>query len=81
MPLSFQNDIAPIFAPFQEAMRWRFNLLNYENVRANATLIYERISVAETPDGPVPMPPPPFTRLTPTQIATFKTWIDEGRLP
>ena len=39
MPLSFANDIAPIFAPFYAAMAWRFDLRDYEQVKANATLI------------------------------------------
>ncbi|HEX6097293.1 MAG TPA: hypothetical protein VF432_13270 [Thermoanaerobaculia bacterium] len=81
MPVSFQNDVAPMFSPFQAAMRWRFNLLDYDNVKANATIIYARISVTESPTGQIPMPPPPFTPLTSAQVATFRQWMEEGFPP
>ena len=81
MAISFQNDIAPMFSEFQSHMRWRFNLLDYENVKANAEMIYGRISVTETITGTVPMPPPPFTPLTTTQVGKFRQWMDEGCPP
>ena len=81
MPVSFQNDVAPIFSPFRAAMRWRFDLLDYENVKANASIIWGRISVKETPTGQIPMPPPPFPPLTSTQIATFQQWMEDGMQP
>jgi hypothetical protein len=81
MALSFKTDIEPIFAPFQAAMRWRFNLLDYQNVRANAQLIYSRISVTESPTGTIPMPPPPMGALSAKSIATFKQWMDDGCPP
>ena len=73
--VSFDADIKPIFAPFVGEMRWRLDLTNYDDVRANAALIYTYIRSAD-PDGR--MPPPPFDPLTLEQIAHFKTWIDEG---
>ena len=78
MALSFQTDIAPIFSPFRAAMRWRFDLLDYDNVKANAPIIWGRIS---SPEIDVPMPPPPFPPLSPAQIAAFKQWMDEGCQP
>lgn len=75
MALSFATDIAPIFSPFRAAMRWRFDLLDYDNVVANKDIILQRISL---PTADVPMPPPPFPKLTDQQIATFAEWIKEG---
>jgi len=81
MPVSFKTDIAPMFSSFQSAMRWRLNLLDYENVKANAEIIYGRISVVESPTNAIPMPPPPFTPFTPQQVGTFRQWMDEGCPP
>lgn len=81
MALSFATDIAPIFSPFRAAMRWRFDLLDYNNVKANAEIIYGRISIVESPLNNVPMPPPPFSPLTPEQIGTFRKWMDQGCPP
>jgi hypothetical protein len=79
MPLSFANDIAPIFAPFYAAMIWRFDLRDYDQVKANATLIDTFISA--DPDFPR-MPPanygPPISG---QDIATFKEWIAQGCPP
>jgi len=36
MATSFQTDIAPMFAPFQANMMWRFNLADYDTVKTNA---------------------------------------------
>jgi hypothetical protein len=74
--VSFEADIKPIFAQFVGEMRWRLDLTNYDDVRANAAMIYTLIRSAN-PDNNR-MPPPPFEPLTPEQIAQFKTWIDEG---
>jgi hypothetical protein len=43
-------------------------------VKDNAQTIYDQISTQS-------MPPPPFPPLTAEQIATFKTWMDEGFPP
>jgi hypothetical protein len=76
MAVSFSNDIMPLFNQFKGQMMWRFDLTNYEHVKANASLIYGRIS---SPDGP--MPPPPFDPLTGEQIQMFQDWMNEGCPP
>jgi hypothetical protein len=55
-------------------MMWRFDLTNYDQVRANAQVIYGRINGGG-------MPPPPFDPLTLEQIQLFQQWMDEGYLP
>jgi hypothetical protein len=78
MPLSFTNDIAPIFAPFYAQMAWRFDLRDYTQVKANANLIDTFICA----DADGRMPPanygPPISG---ADIATFKQWIAEGCPP
>jgi hypothetical protein len=79
MPTSFKTDIAPIFAPFYAQMLWRFDLRDYEQVKANAILIDAFITA--DPDFPR-MPPPNYgDPLTGQQIKTFKQWIAEGCPP
>ena len=68
--VSFDADIKPLFAEFVAQMRWRMDLTRYEDVRMNASLIYQQILTQS-------MPPPPFPPLTVEQIAKFKTWIDQ----
>jgi hypothetical protein len=76
MAVSFANDIMPLFKQFQGQMMWRFDLTNYEQVKANAQTIYNRISSSGGP-----MPPPPFDPLTLEQIQTFQQWMSDGYLP
>lgn len=78
MSTSFANDIAPIFGPFRANMLWRFDLTNYDQVKANAELILVFITAA--PDGR--MPPPNYgPGLSALQIATFRQWMVEGYPP
>jgi hypothetical protein len=72
--VSFEADIRPIFAPYQERMAWRFDLTSYEAVLANAATIYGRINGGG-------MPPPPFDPLTAEQIALFQQWMTDGCAP
>ena len=44
MAVSFSNDIMPLFNQFKGQMMWRFDLTNYEHVKANASVIYGRIN-------------------------------------
>jgi len=74
--VSFANDIQPLFNQFKGPMMWRFDLTSYDQVKANAELIYNRISSKGSP-----MPPPPFEPLTPAQIKMFYDWIQQGYQP
>jgi hypothetical protein len=74
---SFQTDIAPMFAPYQANMMWRFNLADYTTVKTNAAMIYGRL----TGTTGNPMPAPPMDPLSPTQIALFAEWMTEGCPP
>jgi hypothetical protein len=74
MAVSFSNDIMPIFYQFKGQMMWRFDLTNYQHVKANAATILGRI------DGGL-MPPPPFDPLTLEQIQLFEQWINDGCQP
>jgi hypothetical protein len=72
--VSFESDIVPIFQPYQGNMMWRFDILSYDAVKANADLIFSYISAQA-------MPPPPFDPLSDGQIATFKAWMAAGFPP
>jgi hypothetical protein len=76
MATSFKTDIAPIFGPFVAQMIWRFDLSNYDHVKANAPLIYTHI---QQPGGD--MPPAPYPPLRDEDIATFVQWMAEGCPP
>jgi hypothetical protein len=73
--LSFQNDIAPIFYQYRGPMMWRFDLTRYDDVKANASVIYGMI----VPGGG--MPPPPFPPLPDDQVKLFQQWMFEGCPP
>ena len=70
-PVSFANDLAPIFQQFRGQMMWRFDLTNYDAVKANYQAIYSRIKGKG-------MPPPPFAPLSDAQIAMFGEWIAQN---
>lgn len=71
---SFRTDIAPMFAPFRANMMWRFDITNYDTVKANAALIFAQISSQS-------MPPPPMTPLSEQQIELFGQWMADGFPP
>lgn len=75
MSVSFEKDIAPVFRQFRGSMIWRLDLTKFDDVKANAPMIYTQIVPTQ---GIVQMPPPPYPPLTTEQIALFKSWIDEG---
>ena len=71
---TFQKDIAPLFVPFRGSMLWRLDLTNYEDVKANASLLYTQISTQQ-------MPPSPYVPFSADQIALFQSWIAQGCRP
>jgi hypothetical protein len=75
--VSFAEDIAPFLAPYRDYMLWRFDLADYEAVKANAELIYENIS----PTDGSQMPPPPLPPLAPADVERFNSWIAEACPP
>ncbi len=77
MATSFQTDIAPMFAPFQANMMWRFDLADYDTVKTNAKMIYGRL----TGTTGTQMPAPPMPPLDPSLIALFQQWMTEGCPP
>jgi hypothetical protein len=66
----FERDIRPLFRPGDvDAMSFAFDLASYDDVRANAELIYERLA-----DGSMPCD----SRWPPEQVERFRAWIDAG---
>lgn len=72
--VSFQKDIVPMFYEFRGPMLWRLDLTKYEDVKANASMIYNQISAPN-------MPPPPFPPFSADQIKLFQQWMTEGFQP
>jgi hypothetical protein len=67
---SFDTDIRPLFRPEDvEEMSWAFDLSSYEDVKANAEPIYERLA-----DGSMPCD----ARWDDEQVRRFRDWIDGG---
>jgi hypothetical protein len=53
-------------------MEWAFDLRSYDDVRANAEAIYERLADGSMPcDGEWPS----------EQVERFRAWIDSGAAP
>jgi hypothetical protein len=67
---SFQTDIRPLFRPQDvDEMSWAFDLSSYEDVKANAEAIYERLAEGSMPcDGVWEEP----------RVQRFRSWIDAG---
>lgn len=76
--ISFAVNIMPYFKQYKAAMMWRFDITNYDVVKANASIIYNRIANVE---GAGYMPPPEFSPLPQNVIDNFKTWMDQGCPP
>jgi hypothetical protein len=70
---SFKADIGPLFRPEDvEAMAFVFDLSSFEDVRANAEEIYERLTDGDMPcDEPWPE----------EQVGRFRAWIDASTPP
>jgi hypothetical protein len=78
---SFETDIRPLFTDRDiQAMSKAFNLARYEDVKARAAIIYDRIRGI----GGAVMPPPPPRGEGPwpqTHIELFAKWIADGCPP
>ena len=78
---SFQADIRPLFTERDiHAMSKAFNLGSYDDVRAHAAIIYDRIQGI----GGAVMPPPPPRGEGPwpqSQIELFAKWMADGYRP
>ena len=73
MRLSFAQDIRPLFTDQDiEHMGFVFDLSDFDDVVANATLIHERLADKSMPPGN-PWPD--------ADIAKFRQWMDEGMKP
>ena len=69
----FERDIAPLFRDDDvESMEFAFDLSSYEDVRANAESIYERLE-----DGTMPCD----TAWPDSDVERFREWIDSGMAP
>jgi hypothetical protein len=55
-------------------MAWRFDLANYDDVKANASIINEFISTNQ-------MPPPPYPPFSSDFLAAFANWVNSGCAP
>lgn len=71
--LSFAKDIHPLFRERDvQSMQFAFDLGSYEDVKASAEGIYERLNDGSMPcDGAWPQ----------DRVALFRQWIDEGCAP
>jgi hypothetical protein len=78
---SFEKDIRPMFTERDiYAMSKAFNLASYEDVKARAAIIYDRIRGI----GGAAMPPPPPRGEGPwpqARIELFAQWITDGYQP
>jgi hypothetical protein len=78
---SFQAEIRPLFTERDiDAMAKAFNLANYDDVKAHAAAIYDRIRGI----GGAVMPPPPPRGNGPwpqSRIELFAKWMADGCQP
>ena len=78
---SFQEDIRPLFTERDiRAMSKAFDLASYDDVKAHAAIIYDRLRAI----GGAVMPPPPPRGEGPwpqAQIELFAQWMAEGFQP
>lgn len=80
-PTSFQADIRPLFTERDiQGMMNGFNLASYDDVKAHAAVIYDRIRGI----GGALMPPPPPRGEGPwpqARIDLFAKWMADGYQP
>ncbi len=73
---SFEKDIMPLLEPYKGAMLWRLDLTDYSHVKANADLLYTRLT-----DEGDPMPPVEMGGPQEIIARRFKAWMDAGCPP
>jgi hypothetical protein len=68
--VSFARDLQPHFRESDvDSMAWAFDLSSYDDVKAHAVDILDRLSQGSMPcDGAWP----------PDRVALFRRWMDEG---
>ena len=67
------SDVRPLFLETdRSAMEWRFDLWIYDDVRANAAVIFDRLVGAKMPCD---------ESWDEEQIAVLRHWIDDGMKP
>jgi hypothetical protein len=68
--LDFANDIRPMFRELdRDEMEFALDLWSYEDVKANAQAILERLAAGDMPcDAPWPA----------EKVSVFKAWVDAG---
>jgi hypothetical protein len=80
-PTSYEADIRPLFADLDiRAMSKAFNLGSYDDVKAHAAVIYDRIRGI----GGALMPPPPPRGEGPwsqARVELFARWVADGCPP
>jgi hypothetical protein len=68
---SFARDIQPLFRPADRvAMRWAFDLGNYQHVSSHAQAILERLASGTMPCD---------RKWPEEQIALFRRWVEVGK--
>jgi hypothetical protein len=71
--VGFASDIRPLFTDRDVgSMRSYFDLTSYDDVRANADAIYERLA-----DGSMPC----YGAWPEENVGRFRAWIDGGFIP
>ena len=72
-PVTFEQDIRKLFRDRDiQSMSFAFDLASYDDVRANAEAIYERLAAGSMPcDGRWPA----------EDVERFRAWIDNGAPP
>jgi hypothetical protein len=80
MGLSFATDIKPMFTAMDQDHMLNqvglFDLWNYDDVKSNATAIYNDVQSGRMPPSDSGEP-----RWSPDKVATFKQWMDENFPP
>jgi len=54
--VSFEKDIVPIFRQFRDSMMWRLDLTSFDDLKANASMIYQPNLVDSRDAGDAPKP-------------------------